>query len=154
MSFTSIRAVVKTTLESVSGIGQVHDFRRHTTHWEEFYQRHVKDGRVNNWEITRTATEQELIAVQNAAGTEPFFHDTHDILILGHMALKDSLESEKTFQTLVDAVVAAFRVNNQLTGTLIVPVQMQGPVIDQRMFGPVLVHSAELRILAVERVGG
>ena len=117
MSFTSIRAVVKTTLETVSGIGQVHDFRRHTTHWEEFYQRHTKDGRLNNWEITRTATEQELIAVQNLAGTEPFFHDTHDILILGHMALKDSLESEKTFQTLVDAVIAAFRLKNQLTGT-------------------------------------
>ena len=154
MSFATVRTEIKTLLESVAGIGKVHDFRRHTRFWDDFFQRHVADGQVNNWEITRRSFTQDVFAVQNAAGNEPFFHDQHEILITGYMSLNDANETEKTFQTLVDNIIAKIRVNNQLNSTTILPRQLQVPIIEHRTFGGVLVHFAEMTFEAIERVGG
>lgn len=154
MSFATVRTEIKTLLESVSGIGKVHDFRRHTRFWDDFFERHIADGKVNNWEITRGSFSQEVFAVQNSAGNEPFFHDQHEVSITGYMSLNDENESEKTFQTLIDNIIAKIRVNNQLNNTTILPRQLQVPVIEHRTFGGVLVHFAELTFEAIERVGG
>lgn len=154
MGFAAVRAALKTLLEGVEGIGEVHDYRRHTTTWEKYFQRHAKNGRVNNWEITREAAEQELIAVQGAGGTEPWYHNTHRVAILGFMGLDDAKPSEKDFQDLVDAVVEKIRKNPRLGNVVLLPESLQVPAIGHAMFGGVLVHTARLTFRAVERVGG
>ena len=154
MAFADVRDEIETLLKTVVGIGKVHDYRRHTTFWDEYFKRHVKDMRVNNWEITRRSFTQEVFAVQNADGTEPCFHDEHEVVINGYMSVNDEKATEKIFQALVDLVVAKFRVNNLLNGAVILPMQMQVPIIEHRTYGGVLVHFAELTYAAIERVGG
>lgn len=154
MAFAAIRDEIETLLKTVDKIGTVHTYLRHTTFWNEYLQRHVEAGEINDWEITRTATAQELIAVQGSVGTEPYFHDTHSVLIIGRMSLKDDEKSEQDFQELVDNVVAKFRVNNLLNNKVLLPKQAQVPVIEHRTFGGILIHYAEITFEAVERVGG
>lgn len=154
MAFAAIRDEIKTILEAVDGIGEVHDYVRHTVFWDEYLRDHVKAGQINTWEITRTATAQELISVQGLAGTEPFYHDTHSVVIIGRMSLTDDEKSEQDFQALVDAIVAAFRVNNLLNNKVLLPKQAQVPIIEHRTFGGILIHYCEVTFEAIERVGG
>jgi len=154
MSFATIRTELATLLRSVTGIGQVHEYRRNTKTWEDFYLRHAKNMIVNNWEISRVSREQETIAVQNLGGTAPYYHDTHNLLIIAHMSVKDEDQTEKTFQDLIDAVATKIRQNYLLGGTVLLPREIQVPTIKHTMFGGVLVHYAELTYEAIERVGG
>ena len=154
MAFAEVRDEIKTILEAVDGIGEVHDFVRHTVFWNEYLRDHIEAGQINTWEITRTATAQELISVQGSAGTEPFYHDTHSVVIVGRMSLTDDEKSEQDFQALVDRIVAAFRVNNLLNNKVLLPKQAQVPIIEHRMFGGILIHYCEITFEAVERVGG
>lgn len=150
----TIRPLIATKLNEITNIGRVHEFIRHSNHWEEYFKRHKQDGRILDWEITRVSIEQELIAVQNLAGTEPFFHDDHRAMIIGRMALKDANETEKEFQDLIDLIVIKFRQNNRLDQTAIIPQQPQVPVIGHRTFGGVLVHYTEIMFPVRVRVGG
>ena len=154
MGFATFRDEVKTTLEAVDGIGQVYDHMRLLTHWEKFKQDAVKDGRVNIWEITRLTMEEELETPQNQGGVEGCFQDKHLIGIIGHFSVDDKKESEKTFQDLIDAIVEAFRVNNTLGGTVLIPQQPQVPGIGHEMFASVLCHAVQITFLAIERTGG
>ena len=154
MSFSDVRDEVKKILDAIDGIGEVHAYLRHSTFWDEYLKRHVKGGQINDWEITRTATAQELIAIGGSVGTEPYFHDTHSVLITGRMSLKDDEKSEQDFQALVDKVVAAFRVKNLLNGAVLLPRQAQVPVIEHQTFGGILVHFCQVTFEAIERVGG
>ncbi len=154
MSWTTIRPLIETDLKAVTGIGQVHDYLRHTTFWDEYISRHKKDGRINDWEITRRALSQELFAVQNLSSTEPFFHDDHLAVIIGRMALNDQKKTEITFQDLIDAVVTKFRQDNRLGGIAIIPQQPQVPIIEHRTFGGTLVHYTEVMFPVRIRVGG
>ena len=154
MAFAAVRAEVKTILDAVTGVGKVHDYLRHSTTWTEIFSRHKDGGKINDWEITRESATQELIAIQGAGGTEPFYHDTHAVAILGRISVDDSAASEKTFQALIDTVVAAFRVKPRLNNVVLLPESLQVPQIGHEMFGGVLVHFARLTFQAVERVGG
>lgn len=154
MSWATIRPLIEADLKAVTGIGQVHDYLRHTTFWDEYIRRHTKNGLVNNWEITRRSLAQELFAVQNLSSTEPFFHDDHQAVIIGRMGLNDEKKTEITFQDLIDAVVVAFRQDNRLGGIAIIPQQPQVPIIEHRTFGGVLVHYTEVVFPVRIRVGG
>ena len=154
MGFATFRDEVKTTLEAVTGIGRVYDFIRLINHWEEFKQDAVADGRINVWEITRLTLEEELEAPQGQVGVEACFRDAHLIAIIGHFSVKDEDESEKTFQDLIDAIVVAFRQNNTLGQTTLIPQQPQVPSIGHEMFASVLCHAVQINFLAIERTGG
>lgn len=154
MGFATFRDEVKTTLEAVTGIGRVYDFMRLITHWENFKRDAVKDGRVNVWEITRLTLEEELESPQGQGAVEGCFRDAHLITIIGHFSVKDEDESEKTFQDLIDAIVAAFRANNTLGEQTLIPSQPQVPSIGHEMFASVLCHAVQINFLAVERTGG
>ncbi len=154
MTFATIRTAMKELLEDVVGIGEIHDYVRHTRFWDEFFNRTIKDGRVNQWEITRSAAAQTISAADDASGVEPLFHDTHNMVIFGRMSLDDSAESEKDFQALIDNIVEAVRKDTRLGGLLILPREMQVPLIEHREYGGVLTHFARLEFEAIERVGG
>jgi hypothetical protein len=154
MGFATFRDEVKTTLEAVNGIGRVYDTMRLLTHWEKFKQDAVKDGRVNIWEITRLTMEEDLETPQGQSGVEPCFRDLHLIGIIGHFSVDDKKKSEKVFQDLIDAIVAAFRVNNTLGAQTLIPAQAQVPSIGHEMFASVLCHAVQITFLARERTGG
>lgn len=154
MGFAAFRDEAKTTLEAVDGIGKVYDFIRHMTFWEELRTEAVADGRVNVWEITRLTMEEELEAPQGQVAVEACFRDAHLLAIIGHFAVDDKKESEKTFQDLIDAIVLAFRQNNTLGQMTLIPSQPQVPSIGHEMFASVLCHAVQINFLVVERTGG
>lgn len=158
MAFADVRAALVRLLKQVDGIGQVHDYMRHSTTWEEIFKRSEDKGKINHWEVTRTAAGQEISALENLAGVDPFYHDIHTINILGRMGLNEEKASEKVFQDLVDAVVKRIRLDasetRPLFGTVLLPRLLQVPVIEHRMYGPVLCHFAQITYEAIERVGG
>ncbi len=157
MTFATIRAEVKTVLDTVAGIGKTHDFLRHAVFWDDYFTKYKDTDKINAWEISRLSQEEEIESVQNLSGSSPTFRDTHVIIIRGYRSLDDSVTKEKTFLALIDSIIAAFRATDDiqlLNGKLIVPLMISVPVIEHRLFGSVLVHFAEIQIVASERVGG
>ena len=156
MSFADIRAEIVTILKTVDGIGQVHDYIRHTTFWNEYFRDHTKNMQVNTWEVSRRNTGEAVSAVENQVSVEPFYNDVHQVIILGRMSLNDDKASEKQFQTLISAIVEKFRQdpNNLLNGKVFLPRQIQVPIIEPRTYGGVLCHFCEMTYEAIERVGG
>ena len=154
MSFATIRTEIKTILEDVTGIGRVHDFIRHTTFWSEFSKRHTDLQIINDWEITRIGLTQNLAAVQTQIAAEPTFDDIHTVQIIGRMGLQDNSESEKKFQTLVDAVITALRKSADLSQTVVKPIHPIDAIIDHDNFHGNLVHQVNITFNAQERTGG
>jgi len=154
MAFAEIRSRIVGLLKTVDGIGEVHDFRRHTTTWETLLSRGRKDFQFSHWEVTRSAARQALDAVEGLSGVEPWFQDIHDVLIIGRVGLDDERETEKEFQALIDRIVEKIRQNNMLGNVLLLPRSLQVPVISHMMYGGVLVHYCEMTFEAIERVGG
>ena len=152
MTFKTVRTELATLINAVTGIGKVHEFIRHSVFLSEYIAQHEKRGKINDWEITRTAFQQELFGVGNLV-SDGLFHDTHTILIRGYMSVNDELKSELDFQDLIDAIVLKIRQNNTLNGSVILPKQLQAPVIGHQSFGGVLVHFTEMTFEAIERVG-
>lgn len=149
-----IKIEIRSEMQQVSGIGRIHLRRRHTVFWDKLYERHKKDFRLNNWEIDRPARAQNLSSIQGSAGVEPFFHDLHTVHIRGHMALNDEKNTDKIFQKLVDDITLRIQLNNRLTGAVLIPAQLQAPIITHEMFGSIFCHFAQLTYQAEVRVGG
>ena len=155
MSFSTIRAAIKTILENdVDGIGRVHDFLRHTTFWSEMGKRHLDEQKLNDWEITRIGITQGLAAPQTQVAAEPTFDDVHLVQIIGRLGVQDSSESEKTFQDLIDNVTTALRKKSDLNQTVVKSIQPIDIVIGHESFSGILVHQAVITFEADERVGG
>ena len=165
MPYEAIRDAIKTTILLVTGVGQVHDFRRHSTTWKEIFDRHkdTDSGRLLNWEITKQDEALALEAGGNAVSTEPFYRRTHGFSILGVQAVDEpggpvdtagETPSEKEFQVLVESVVEELRKNNFLTNTTLLQILPQVPIISHDMFGGTFCHICQIVFGAVERVGG
>jgi len=144
MSWATLRAEVKTTLEGVVAPAVVHDYQRYTHDMGQFLALFkTPAGVISGWTITREGIGE--------ADSDHTSNDTqHRIKIRGYYGLKDAEASELVFQDLVDSVVTAFRGNYGLNGQANHTTPMQAPVIDLRMFGAVLCHYCELTMTAVE----
>lgn len=154
MSYLTIRDKMAELLEEVTGIGQVHKIERNSVQWKEFLQRHLKEGRVNDWEILRPITTSEIWAVQNLDGDLPTYLRKHEFQIKGAMGVKDENETEQDFQVLLDAILTKFEANPLLEGRVLTPALMQAEGIGHSTFGGVLCHVAQLTYSASERTGG
>ena len=154
MSFETLRDKIVTTLNTVVGIGVVADHTEHSTTWEQHFDDHKKDGRINFWEVTRREASQDIRAVQNASSTEPFFFDRHQFVMTGRFALAEKGDTETAFQNLVSLVVDKFRVTNTLGGLTILPRQAQVEQVTHETWAGILVHRADILFEAVEAVGG
>lgn len=143
MSEAAIRQQIFTDLSSVTNIGKVYDYERWAADWAVFIN--LFKTRINNvdqirgWEIGRKAAPATYDS--NAEETT-----NHQFFIKGYMGVKDSDATEKTFNTLIEAVRTKFRFNFKLNGTC----ELAGPIsvdlIDTRTFGSVLCHYAELSL--------
>lgn len=154
--YLEIIADIKTKLESISKIGHVHDYYRWNNDTKKFidlfvYKPDGEDQQVRGWEFTR------IKAPEHKSGA---FSRHHRFKLTGYMALKDSAETDKTFQQLVDDVCEKFRVAESgpidtwlyLDGDNPDNSPVQAETIDVRTFGGALCHYAEIFLSVTERI--
>lgn len=149
--YAAILADIKTRLEAVPGVGQVHDYERQTADWAKFIElfKDPATGKILGWEITRRAATEHHDGVW-------FRH--HQFVLKGYMGLQDATASSKTFQTLCEEVCAAFRDAPPGDGWEYrngdkadrAPAQIEA--INDRMFGGPLCHVAEIALSVTERI--
>lgn len=145
MSEATIRAQVKTVLEAVTGIGQVHDYRRTSKSVATFMQLQRSSGAVNGWTIYRRRAPADFN--DNLTVTR-----RHYFVIAGLYELDDATASEKTVQALVDSIFAAFLGNQTLGGTCINVDPLQVDDIDNEEIEGKAYHVIEMTLVCHERV--
>lgn len=149
-SYLSIVADIKTRLEALDA-GRVHDYERQSADPAKFIGLFRHANRILGWEISRRAVAEHVAGVH-------FRH--HQMVLRGYMGLEDAAATSKQFQVLIERVCAAFRTNTTPPG---VPWQYrngdvpqnapaQVEVIDDRMFGAVLCHHAQIALSVTERI--
>jgi len=144
MSLSLIRDQIKAILLATSGVGtKVHDYERYAKTWEEYLAFFKSDGLIKGWTITRTSTPE----VKSTTTTNM---RTHTFLIRGYFSLDDSAATEKTFQNIIEAIATAFRVKPTLNGKAFDSEPLQVDTVGMVMFGSVLCHFCELRLLVQE----
>jgi hypothetical protein len=153
MSDTAIRTAIKEVLNTVENIGVVHDYERHAATWEKFIELFrtviAGQGQIRGWEITR----RQRTGRQGTMGAG--FRETerrHVYKLHGYLGLQDLMASEKTFQSLIDAICAAFADTPRLGGATNSHEFIQVNVIEPRMFGGVLCHFCEMSLTVIEPV--
>lgn len=138
-----ILPAIMTILEGVSGIGNTYDYPQHSTYVEKHKELFVTaDKKFHVWWPNRVAWEAE-------GGISVQVFRKHVIEITGYYALKNSTESDKIFQEIIDNVADAFdaKAAFNLDGTVDqhLPAQMEK---SETMFGGYLCHKAIIRIVA------
>jgi hypothetical protein len=150
-NYTLILAAIENYLEVVVGIGQVHMYQRHVGDWKQmlatFTTGTAPNVRLNGWMVSRRAvTEKRLTNVEVLR--------THTFVLRGVMGVKDSANTESTFQLLVEAVCDSFRESVTLIGAAETHEPASFSEIGYRMFGGVLCHYCEGTLLVNERLQG
>lgn len=146
MSLTAIRTDIKTIVESVTGIGTVHEYLRWSNTYDSFLNL-FKDAsdKINGCMITRFKTGED------AAGGGRMSNRDYGIKIICLYGLKDSDASELIFQdTIVEGICTAlknYKTINNRAATLGLP---QVEIVEPRKFGNVLCHYAEITVSVVE----
>jgi hypothetical protein len=150
-SETTYRGAIKTALEGVTGIGQVHDYERWNDDWPSLllqFQSTISGvAQLRGWTITLGQVQQEVITFQGGGFDETILV-RYTYRVRGYLALDDSAATEKTFAALVLAVMTALEGSTTLQGAVL---EREGPVvslgtIEHRMFAGVLCHYAELMV--------
>jgi len=160
MSLADIREQIRVILAGVSGIGVGHDYDRWAVDWGKFLNlfREESTGKINGYMISRKKR------ITRAVGLNNDNFRTHHIVLRFIMGLKDEDASEIVFQKLIDDVCDALEAKDTLNGTCFTisdvgtgdtPDGIAGPqadVIDNRIFGSVLCHYAEINIYPQEDI--
>jgi len=145
MALSTIRAALKTVLEGVSGVGQVHDYRRYSKEWSTYKDAFESSDKINFLQIS-LANMSEIVH-----GSDSTARDVFNFVIEGAYGLKDEDETAKTVENLVESIIAVFRGNDRLNGTAEV---VQYPIeadITIGMFGNILCHQYVIRITIRDR---
>ena len=145
MSLSEIRSAICEILSSVSGVENVYPYLRWSTDWKAFFDLFRRsDGSAGGWMVTRSSTGEER------AETAYVFR-RHEFRMFGFLRLNDAQQSELVFQDQVEAICDAFRSNYSLNGTALNSGPISVDTVENRMFGSVLVHWAELTLPVLER---
>ena len=148
MSEALIRQQIYAILAAVPNVGVVHDYERWTADWAKFLElfKDPAGGRILGWEITRVSYSSiKLSKIQEQV--------THEFKIQGYMGMKDADRTDVLFNAIIDGAIApAFRGNHDLNGACSETGALRAETIDNRSFGSVLCHYADLRLTATEIV--
>jgi len=146
MSLANIRTEIKNLLETVPGIGKVHDYQRWTNDWKKFLEFFkTSDNKINGWMITSPRANEKIQALNvNTC--------TYDMEIIGNYGLQDEAASGTTFQDLIEAVRSVFRSNYNLNGSCLRSEPPKLVRTYKRSFGGVLVHSCVILLRVVEYI--
>jgi len=141
MSWSNIRAQIKTELEKISDVGKVNDYRRHLVSWEKIAEGFLDNGKINGWII-----DWSSMRGQKESDTPPVIRRFHTIRIWGLYGLKDVVASAKTFEGIVEDVIDHFDALQDLGGGTKArwsePARIES--MDEAMFVGVLCHRAQI----------
>jgi hypothetical protein len=143
MSDASLRAEIKTILDTVPGAGKVYDYERWIIDPSKFLALFRNaDKKIYGWDISRAAVPTVVRVTKK-------IEITHTYRLKGYYVLEDSAATEKSFNAIVDAILLAF-VDTKIPGSQghALPVV---PVLGARFFGAVLCHYAEI-VLKVSEI--
>lgn len=144
MAYDSILTQIRTILQGITDIGQVHTYLRHLTNQKKFldlFQVTISGQKqIRGWTITRNGIPRN----ERIYGAGGWHELQHLFVIRGFLGLEDGTATEQTFQALVDTVVE--KLDNAIT--LNNTVREAGPAtvieIGHREFGEVLCHYTEI----------
>jgi len=156
VSRTAILAKIKTAMQTVSGIGTVHDRERYSNAWGDYLSLFQDSNKkINGATISRRNT----VTQQVRTGQKDRCHIFVIRMIYG---VQDSANSEAAFQAMVDKAIEAFDADETLGGTcntinldwgpMAGAVGLQVDVVEIRKFGTVMCHVMEGRLCAEEYV--
>jgi len=160
MARDTIQAAIKTILETVTDIGQVHDSIRWTIHEDKFIKNFFtvvnEQQQIRTWMIYRVDGAVDYGAREGSLGTSQRIptqssFQRYDFAIEGWASFKDD-ETDIEFQSLIDSVIDKFQANISLNNTSL----MRGPItysIDHQFFGDYFVHHVIFNFYATEREG-
>ena len=156
MSLPQIREQIKVILAGVPGIGVVHDYRRRAVDWSKMLDL-FKDstGKINACMFAREKMAKKSATIGGAPLERAHIFMFHTI-----MGLKDGEGTGIIFDDLLTAIEEEFEEHLDLNGTCLTTIPDWGPMAgmagmqidlaEERMFGNVLCHYAELRLCALE----
>ena len=152
MSVALIREQIKTILSAVSNTGKIHEYERFCTDWSKFLDLFKDENEeINGWTISRKSSSQLIFAQGND------IQRIHHFLLTGFYGMQDEQASELSFQDVIEAIVDKFYDYDTLNDTCfsIAPnpgeqVGIQVDMIENRIFGNVLCHYAELSLYVQE----
>ena len=147
MNLSNIITQLKGIIESVEGIGKVHDYDRWTVDWNTLLNLFTDaNKRINGWVITSPRSDEQV----QAAGAVNI--RTHLIKIEGVYGLKDSAESEKAFRDLLERICDKLRENNSLNGSCLKSSPPRVARVIRRRFSGVLAHVGEIQLSVAEYI--
>jgi len=152
-TYFDILADIIAKLGEIAGVGKIHDHQRQIYDQAKYIAAFKdSDGRIRGWEVTRGPVTEH--------NRGPFFRH-HRFILRGHLGLEDAAATDKPWQALIDTICAKFRNADpaDLTaawgyynGDSGEEAPCQVPVNDQRVFGQVLCHYAEIHLSVTERI--
>jgi hypothetical protein len=149
MSYATIRAQIKTTLDAVTNVGQTHDYMRWAIDESAF---------IDIAKTTISSVEQVRVWFIDYGGftsEDPWLSRStkslrvHSFMLHGYMGLDDSAETAKTFATVCNDLEDDATLNAPALSSHRDPCQL---VIDHRMFYQKLCHHAQITFLVAEIV--
>jgi len=149
----TLRAAIETLMNTVTNIGTVHDYERHSTDWSDL---------LDKYKTTISSTEQirgwttTCERVENRVEANQYHRKTYTFVIRGYLGLDDADETEKTAIALGIAVIEKLEQYPRLNGTLTVGTFTADgwpyiEVFQPRMLGGMLCHYTEIRLQVYEK---
>ena len=147
-NYAAIKTALTAAVSAVSSTGVVYPRKRWAPDWKSFIEvfRDPDDhDRINGWCVSRMASPETYL--QNRESERK-----HRFLIRGYYGLCDADDTETIFDGIVEDVCDALRGNYDLGGAcemLYAPTTLK---IEERRFGSILCHVADIQIEAQERL--
>lgn len=150
--YSDLAEDIKTKLTAVAGTGIIHTYERQTASPAKFIELFTSSGKVCGWEITRSGVTEHKRGAN-------FRH--HRFQLKGYLGLQDAGATAVTFQDLVDAICDKLRHADPeaagaswyyKNGDDDTAAAAQVLIINDRMFGNVLCHCAEISLSITERI--
>lgn len=146
MSLGLIRNEIAQIVETVTGIGTVHNYLRWSNTYDGFLNL-FKDStdKINGCMITRYKTPEDAVSGGRTCDR------THTFKIICIYGLKDGDATELYFQdTIIEGICAALRHEKTLNNKRAYLGVPQIEIVEPRKFGNVLCHYAEITVSVVE----
>lgn len=141
MPLPDIIAAVTARLDAVPSTVNVYSYAREAKEPKKFIElfKDIVKGNIHTWMVTRQATSTK----DDGTGT---YRRIHEIAMMGYYSVNDAVNSEGTFQSIVEDVCAAFDplALRQYGGKYdwSQPLQVEGPTV--LMYGQSLCHAVKL----------
>ena len=147
MSYSTIRAAVKTKLESITGIENVHDYVIWSDDWDTLLSNFSADNKIQEWYIGLGGVPDNTVS----AGDKK---QGFTVNIYGLYGMHTATESSKLFEDLIMDVIDAFSTSFnvlELPGVNNMPPTLPGPV-ENTIWAHFPVHRAIINLTITEIV--